>query len=122
MAERASRSPRRRRPTRPRLLRRWVALGVLAFVAFLYYQPLRSYVETRQTLVRRSAEVRALAAQREALERRLAAQTSNAALLREARRLAYVKPGERLFIVKGIPAWRRAHSRDRLPATIGGDG
>jgi cell division protein FtsB len=104
------------------VLRRWLVFGVLAFVAFLYYQPLRSYLETRHALAERSAEVRALDAQRQALERRLATQTSNAALLREARRLGYVKPGERLFIVKGISAWRRAHSHGRLPATIGGDG
>ena len=32
------------------------------------------------------------------------------ALAREARRLGYVKPGERLFIVKGIDAWRRAQA------------
>jgi hypothetical protein len=30
-------------------------------------------------------------------------------LVREARRLGLVKPGERLFIVKGIPAWRKHH-------------
>ena len=29
---------------------------------------------------------------------------------REARRIDYVKPGERLFVVKGIPAWRKARS------------
>jgi hypothetical protein len=101
-------------------MRRWLAIGVLGFVGFLYYQPLRSYLETRETLVRRSAEVRALEAEREVLERRLAAQTSTAALLREARRLAYVKPGERLFIVKGIPAWRRAQAQAK--ATIEDDG
>jgi hypothetical protein len=28
---------------------------------------------------------------------------------REARRLGYVVPGERLFIVKGIQSWRRRH-------------
>ncbi len=33
--------------------------------------------------------------------------------MREARRLGYVKPGERLFIVKGINAWRRAHEQKR---------
>ena len=27
---------------------------------------------------------------------------------REARRIGYVLPGEQLFVVKGIPAWRRA--------------
>jgi hypothetical protein len=34
---------------------------------------------------------------------------SDAALAREARRIGYVKPGERLFIVKGISSWQRAH-------------
>jgi hypothetical protein len=45
----------------------------------------------------------------------LRASTSIAALAREARRLGYVRPGEHLFIVKGIAAWKKAH-------TINGDG
>ena len=45
-----------------------------------------------------------------ALERRLAEADTPEALAREARRLGYVKPGERLFIVKGIDAWRRAQA------------
>ena len=40
---------------------------------------------------------------------------SEAAVAREARRIGYVKPGERLFIVKGIPVWRAA---ERAGATI----
>jgi hypothetical protein len=42
--------------------------------------------------------------------------TSTKALEREARRIGLVRPGQRLFIVKGIKAWRRAH------ATVSGDG
>jgi hypothetical protein len=125
MRARSQRSSRRSAPApRSILRRRWLALAVLAFVGFLYYQPLRTYLETHGELARRSDEVRALEAQRRTLERRLAARTSDAALLREARRLAYVKPGERLYIVKGIPAWRRAHAREANPsvATIGADG
>jgi cell division protein FtsB len=95
---------------------------VLALVGFLYVQPVRSYLETRDTLRQRAAEVRVLEAERRDLERRLAAQTSTAALIREARRLALVKPGERLYIVKGIPAWRRAHAQRESPARLGGDG
>jgi hypothetical protein len=30
-------------------------------------------------------------------------------LTRRARRIGLVQQGEQLFIVKGIPAWRRAH-------------
>ena len=95
---------------------------MLALVAFLYVQPLRTYLETRDTLRERVSEVRVLQAERRDLERRLAAQTSTAALIREARRLALVKPGERLYIVKGIPAWRRAHAAREAQARLGGDG
>ena len=98
-------------PGLPRFRRRWLVLAVLAFVAFLYYRPVEGYLETRDTLSRRSAEVRALEREQRELRRRLAVQTSDAALLREARRLGYVKPGEKLYIVKGVAEWRRAHLR-----------
>ena len=83
-------------------------MGVAALVAFLYYRPLTSYLETRSDLDRRRAEVAELRAERTQLEARLKRSTSEAALRREARRIGYVRPGERLFIVKGIPEWRRA--------------
>jgi cell division protein FtsB len=60
-------------------------------------------------LTQRSQEVRSLRAEKQRLERRLAAVDTPAALTREARRLGYVKTGEHLFIIKGIAAWRRAH-------------
>ena len=107
---------RRRRPPAASLLRRWLAVAALVLVAFLYYKPLRSYFETREELARRSAEVRALAEEKRALEARLAAQATTAALAREARRLGYVKPGERLYIVKGIPAWRHDRAKRRAAA------
>ena len=108
---------RGRRPARRSILLRWLAVGVLALVAFLYYRPLRTYLSTRHDLSQRRAEVHQLAAQKAALEARLAASTSTAALAREARRLGLVRPGEHLYIVKGIPAWRKAQR-----ATIGGHG
>ena len=100
-----------RRPPLASLVRRWLALAALALVAFLYYQPLRTYFETRDALAQRRAEVRALAEEHEALQARRAAQLTDAALVREARRLGYVKPGERLYIVKGIGRWRAAQAR-----------
>ena len=109
MAKRVSK--RRKRIPRARFLVRWLVLGVLGFVAFLYYQPLRSYVETRDALSERAAEVESLRAEKSSLERRLAEADTPEALAREARRLGYVKPGEQLFIVKGIEAWRRAQAR-----------
>jgi len=63
---------------------------------------------TQQTRV---LEVAQLAAQKRDLTRRLAASSSLDALARAARQLGYVKPGERLYIVKGIAAWLRAHSK-----------
>jgi hypothetical protein len=86
-----------------------VLVVAVAIVGFLYYRPLRSYFDTRHALAARHAEVRGLETQKRLLERRLAVTTSPAALELEARRLGLVKPGERLFIVQGIAAWKRKH-------------
>jgi cell division protein FtsB len=86
---------------------RWAALATLAIVALLYYRPLKSYVETRTSLQERQAEVRQLRAKRDELARRLEATDTPEALARRARKLGLVKPGEQLFIVKGIEEWRR---------------
>ena len=40
---------------------RWCIVGVALFVAFLYYQPLSSYLQTRSALNERTAEVAAAA-------------------------------------------------------------
>jgi cell division protein FtsB len=85
----------------------------LLLVAVLYWRPVSSYLSTRAALDHRRAEVRSLQAEKGALERRLAASTSDAALAREARRLGLIRPGQHLYIVKGIGAWLRAH-RDTL--------
>jgi hypothetical protein len=106
MAAPASRRRSRSRP-RPRIVLRWLALGVTLLVGLLYVGPLRSYLETRAALGERRSQVEALRRDRESLERRLRASTSPEALLVEARRLGFVKEGERLFIVKGIPKCNR---------------
>ena len=64
-------------------------------------------------LEERAAEVRHLTAERTRLRRRLALDDTGAALVREARRLGLVRPDERLFIIKGIDAWRRARAVER---------
>jgi len=91
--------------------RRWrlVVVVALALLAFFYYRPLHAYFDTRHSLQERRSDVHRLQAQKRRLERQLAATTSPAALELEARQLALVKPGERLFIVKGIAAWQRRH-------------
>ncbi|HKP17979.1 MAG TPA: septum formation initiator family protein [Gaiellaceae bacterium] len=90
---------------------RWVVLGVVVLLGLLYYRPVRAYIETKHTLEARAGEVRTLTTRKKQLERRLAEIHSGATLVRGARRLGLVKPGEQLFIVHGIPEWRRAHSR-----------
>ena len=90
-----------------------IPLGIMTVMAFLYYRPIASYRDTRNERGTRMAQVVALRAEKQRLERRLTRTTSDAALAREARRIGYVRPGERLFIVKGIPTWQRQH---RTPA------
>jgi Septum formation initiator len=69
---------------------------------------LHTYVDTRHALAERSAQVKSLRGERRLLQRKLADSASESALVRDARRLGLVKPGERLFVVKGIEAWQRA--------------
>lgn len=77
---------------------------------FLYYRPLASYVETRNELESGRAELAVLESVKSGLEKRLEASTSTEAAQREARRMGFVRPGERLYVVKGIPDWRKARS------------
>jgi cell division protein FtsB len=88
---------------------RLIALGAIVLIAFLYWKPLHTYLRTKHELQSRQAEVHALQAEQARLQRRIAAVGTSAQLVREARRLGLVKPGEQLFIVKGIPAWRKHH-------------
>src|SRR3954451_24777522 len=106
MARAKPRSRRRRSPV-PRLL----ATAALVLAGFLYYRPVQAYVQTRHQLHARQAEVQRLRADHAALARQLAHGASKTALERQARRLGYVKPGEKLTIVKGIDGWRAARAR-----------
>src|SRR3954470_11745197 len=99
------------RPRRRRRLARWAVLGLVILLAALYYRPLRAYMDTKRSLRARTAEVAQLTSRKRGLEERLFEIRSGSTLVRGARRLGLVKPGERLFIVRGIPAWRRAHAR-----------
>jgi cell division protein FtsB len=96
-----------------RLLRLLWAVAILGVAVYLYYRPLASYLETRSDVTARRAEVETLRIARAQLELRLVNSTSIEATEREARRIGYVKPGEQLFVVKGVPAWRQARSASR---------
>ena len=112
----ADSAPARREKGRPRVARSRRRLRLVWLVAlvgvsvYLYYRPIASYLETRSDLAARRAEVETLRIAKAELELRLVNSTSLEATQREARRIGYVRPGEQLFVVKGIPDWRRARS------------
>jgi cell division protein FtsB len=93
----------RLRPTR------LLALGGIVLVAFLYWKPTQTYLHTNHELQARQAEVRQLRDEKAQLQKRIAQAGTGGQLVREARRLGLVKPGEQLFIVRGITAWRKRH-------------
>jgi cell division protein FtsB len=94
----------------------WIAVVAVLVVGVLYYKPAQTYLRTRDTVSKRAAEVQKLRGQHAKLARLVAASTSDAELAREARRLGLVKPGEQLFIVRGIKRWLKTH------ASVGGHG
>lgn len=99
---------KRRSRSRSVVLRRWFAVGALVLIGLLYYRPLKAYVDAHSQFAQREQVVLKLKEQRASLQRRLGSSTSVPTLAREARaRLGYVRPGEHLFIVKGINEWRK---------------
>ncbi|HET7137220.1 MAG TPA: septum formation initiator family protein [Gaiellaceae bacterium] len=90
----------RLRPTR------LLALGALVLVAFLYWKPMHSYARAKHDLGVRRAQVQALETEKARLEKKIAAADSDPELIRQGRKLGLVRPGERLFIVRGITDWR----------------
>jgi cell division protein FtsB len=87
-------------------------VAVLGVVAFLYARPIASYTQTRDELAVRRAEVDLLRTEKTRVAARLAQASSVEVLARDARRIGQVRPGEQLFIVKGLDAWRRQHASD----------
>jgi len=85
---------------------RLLALATVCVVGLLYWKPLHTYQHTSDVLHHRQAEVSRLEAQQRQLKARLATVGTGEDLVREARRLGFVKPGEQLFIVRGIADWR----------------
>ena len=102
--------PRRRRPSRSTLALRWLGVAVLVAVAVAYVHPLRSYLHARGEVAKRRSDIASLERESRVLERRLARVNDADFVEREARRLGLVRPGERLFIVKGIERWSAAES------------
>jgi cell division protein FtsB len=96
-----------RRPARSIVFRRWLAVGALVLIALLYYRPIKAYIDAQGQLGQGKQAVQQLRAEKTRLERQLGSSNSLPTLAREARALGYVRPGERLYIVKGINDWRK---------------
>ena len=92
----------RRRPSRSTLVLRWLGVAVIVAIALAYVHPLRSYREARAEVAERRAEIAELERETELLAQQLARAGRDEFVLREARELGLVRPGERLFIVKGV--------------------
>jgi cell division protein FtsB len=91
---------------------RWDRVGrvallvVLLGVVVLYVGPSISFLHTYKEAKVRRDEVRTLQAENQRLRDRRKALEDPRTMEREARRLGLVKPGERPFIVKGLPGDR----------------
>jgi len=88
---------------------RLLALGGVVLLAFFYWKPTHSYFRTKHELEVRRLQVASLLVERAKLQKKIADAGSQRELVREARQLGWVKPGERLFIVRGISQWRKHH-------------
>ena len=82
---------------------RWALIGVFAFIVYLYVGPARSWISTYAEAKEKRREVAALQAEHRRLVARRRAMQTPEALEREARRLGWVRAGERAYVVEGLP-------------------
>ena len=88
---------------------RWDRVGrvgllvVLVMLLGLYVGPARSYFATRSQAAEKREAVQALQHQNERLKARVRALKDPGELEREARRMGMIRPGERAYVVKGLP-------------------
>lgn len=78
-------------------------LFVLAIILALYVGPARSYISTRHEAAQKRAMVQKLREENVRLKQRARSLRDPAALERDARRLGMVRPGDRAYVVKGLP-------------------
>jgi cell division protein FtsB len=92
----------RRRPSRSKLALRWAAAAVLVLIGLSYIHPLTSYRHAQAEVAKRKVAIAGLERQNAELTRRLTLAGKSDFVVREARRLGLVRPGEHLFIVNGV--------------------
>ena len=94
-----------RRTSRPAVVLRWLAVAVVCAIAVAYVQPVRAYLSARDEVAKRELRKHALLRRQAELRHALERTGTDDFVVREARRLGLVRPGERLFIVSGIEQW-----------------
>ena len=82
---------------------RYGLLAVMVGLLFLYVNPARSFIDTLRESHHRQAEVRGLLQENKRLEARKRALNDPHTLEAAARRLGMVRPGERPYVVRGLP-------------------
>jgi len=107
-SRRTARAHRRRQRSSARLL---VVMGLVVLIALLYAGPLRSYYDKRELVRSEHARIALLRSQHNELTQKLKRAATTEAVERAARCLFYVKPGERLYIVKGVKGGRCSQAR-----------
>jgi cell division protein FtsB len=101
--------PKRVIPRAPRGRLRWDRVGrvallvVLAVVAGLYVQHALAYLSARQQADRQQAIVRSLSHQNALLAKQQQSLGDPATIERDARALGMVRPGERPYVITGLP-------------------
>ena len=85
---------------------RYGLLAVLVGLMFLYINPARSYLDTLREAHHRRAEVRGLVRENHRLQATRRALNDPRTLESEARQLGMVRPGERPYVVSGLPKGR----------------
>lgn len=83
-------------------------MAVVVAIAIGYVQPVKAYLDAREEVRKREAQKAALLRRQAVLDRRLRQAETDAFLEREARKLNLVRPGERLYVVRGVERWREA--------------
>jgi hypothetical protein len=93
---------RRRDSARSLVLVRWLGIAVVLAICAAYVQPIRSYFHARDDLARQRQLHSALLDKQAVLRHRLELVETDDFLAREARRIGLVRPGEHLYIVRGL--------------------
>jgi cell division protein FtsB len=81
-------------------------LGVLFVILILYVSPVMHWIEQSRTAGHERSQVKSLQAEHDMLQARLRELHEPGAVEREARKLGMVAPGEKPYVVQGVPGDR----------------